>query len=105
MKLLFLFISLFPGFLFSLDLSIYFKSKTEREVYVIKQEFAINKLAIPFHYNEARTSFELEKLLRIPSKRIRSITYTYADNQSEHKQEQLNKKYPHSQSYVENSIY
>ena len=76
----------------AIDLNPFFKYKHEKEIYVVKKEFGIKKIVIPFYFNKASTSFDLKQLLRIRPGMIRKITYTYADNISKLSQKELNRK-------------
>ncbi|MBT4775390.1 MAG: hypothetical protein HON99_06695 [Crocinitomicaceae bacterium] len=75
----------------AIDLNPFFKYKHEKEIYVVKKEFGIKKIVIPFYFNKASTSFDLKQLLRIRPGMIRKITYTYADNISKLSQKELNR--------------
>jgi len=76
----------------AIDLNPFFKYNYKKEVYVVKEEFGIKKIVIPFHFNKTTTSFDFKQLLRIKPGMIRNITYTYADNASKSTQKELNEK-------------
>jgi hypothetical protein len=83
---------LFSTHISAIDLTPYFNYKYKKEVYVVKEEFGIKKVIVPFHFNKSNTSFDLKKLIKIRPGMIRNITYTYADNASKATQKELNKK-------------
>jgi hypothetical protein len=59
---------------------------------VLTEEYGVKKIIIPFHFNKATTSFDLKKILQLPSNRIWKIEYTYADNKSASAQVKLNEE-------------
>jgi len=76
----------------AIDLNSFFNYKYEKEIYVVKKEFGIKELIIPFYFNKANTSFELDQVRRIRPGMIRKITYSYADNPCKLSQKELNRK-------------